>query len=146
MIVVGIDGSEQSRRALAWAVRHALDTSAAVQAITVVATKGLDEPERADRLATAERMVAEMVGEVVRDYPQPLTVTYEVAEGDPTLVLLDASQRADLLVFGAHEMRSIRQPALGTVSAACIRMGGCPVLVIPVAVPEPAVSADLVPA
>lgn len=146
MIVVGVDGSHQSRRALVWAVKHAVDTSSPVQAVSVVSTAGMDDVERAAQLSSAERMVSEMVEQAVRDLPLPMAVTYEVVEGDPTVVMLDASRRADLLVFGAHEMTSIRQTALGTVSAACIRMGACPVLVIPVAVPDPVVSGDLVPA
>jgi len=146
MIIVGVDGSEQSRRALVWAVKHAIARSAAVQAITAVDTKNLGTAQRAARLAEAETMLAEMVTQVLDSCTRPPTVTYEVVEGDPSIVMVDASQRADLIVFGSHRMTSIRQTALGTVSTACIRLGGCPVLVIPVDLPEPMLCGDLVPA
>lgn len=144
MIVVGVDGSEQSYRALAWAVEHAIGRASTVQAVMAVQTKNDDDATRRNRLAEAERTVARMVNDVLARVAQAPTVTYEVVEGDPSIVMVDASQRAELLVFGAHGMSSIRQTALGTVSADCIRMGACPVLVIPVGMPQPAPSGDLV--
>lgn len=147
MIVVGIDGSEQSYRALVWAVEHAIGRSSTVQAVMAVQTKDADDATRRTRLVQAQRTVERMVDDVLATVAQAPTVTYEIVEGDPTVVMVDASRHADLLVFGAHRMTSIRQTALGTVSAACIRMGACPVLVIPVGMPEASQtepSADLV--
>ncbi len=146
MIVVGVDGSEQSQRALLWAVEHAIARSDSVQAMMAIDTKNLDAAQRASRLAEAETTLAGMVIRIRDACSRPPTMTYEVVEGDPSIVMVDASQHADLLVFGSHRMTSIRQPALGTVSTACIRMGACPVLVIPVDLPEPVLCADLVPA
>lgn len=146
LIVVGVDGSQQSRRALDWAIPYAAEMSAAAHAIMVVDTTGLDGPRRDDRLAQAEQAVARLIAEVVAAYRDAPTVTHEVVEGDPTAVLLDATQRADLMVFGSHRMSSLRNPALGTVSLACIQQGACPVLVIPPGAPETAGTADLVPA
>ena len=147
LVVVGVDGSEQSQRALMWALRYAAGRPAVVvQAVMVVNTKDLDEQARAARLADAESSVSAMVDRAVQGCTRPRTVGYEVAEGDPSVVLVDASHRAEMLVFGAHRMSSIRQPALGTVSLACIRMGACPVLVIPVGAAEPLPCGELVPA
>lgn len=146
MIVVGIDGSEQSKRALTWAVEHAIGRSSPVQAVIAVDTTKVDGATRLLRLAEAEHTVSRIVADVLAAFSTTPPVTYEVVEGDPSVVMVDASQRAELLVFGAHRMSSIRRTALGTVSAACIRMGSCPVLVIPVSMPEAAVSGELVPA
>jgi nucleotide-binding universal stress UspA family protein len=146
LIVVGVDGSEQSRRALMWALRYGAGRSAVVQAVMVVNTKDLDEQARVRLLEDAERSVSAMVDRAVQGCTRPPTVGYEVVEGDPSVVLVDATQRAELIVFGAHRMSSIRQVALGTVSLACIRMGACPVLVIPVGAPVPTPCSELVPA
>lgn len=144
LIVVGVDGSEQSRRALAWAFTNAESMRAAVQAVMVVDTTDMDETTRLMRLDQAERMVADLVDAVSEVYPQPHEVTYEVREGDPIAVMLDATRHADLMVFGARRMTSIRNPALGTVSLACTRRGSCPVLVVPEGLPDPAPRGDLV--
>lgn len=149
MIIVGTDGSQQSQLALVWAVEHAVRRGTPVQAVIAVDTKNADEPARQARLAEAEHTVERMVTEVVAAFSTTPPVTYEVVEGDPSMVMVDASQRAELLVFGAHRMSSIRRTALGTVSTACIRMGSCPVLVIPVSMPQqtlPARMGELVPA
>ncbi|MGB9375610.1 MAG: universal stress protein [Jiangellales bacterium] len=146
VIVVGVDGSEQSRRALVWAFTNAEPMRAAVQAVMVVDTTGMDEVTREMRLHQAERTVADLVDEVSDVYPQPQAVTCEVREGDPIAVMLDATRRADLMVFGARRMSSIRNPALGTVSLACTRHGCCPVLVVPEGLHDAAPRADLVPA
>lgn len=146
LIVVGVDGSDQSRRALTWALRYASGRTAVVQAVMVVNTKNMSDAQREARLVEAERTVSGMVTRAIEGCASPPTVTYEVVEGDPSVVLVDATLRAELIVFGSHRMSSIRSPALGTVSLACIRMGTCPVLVIPAGVAEPAPCGDLVPA
>jgi nucleotide-binding universal stress UspA family protein len=64
-------------------------------------------------------------------------------EGDPAIALVDATHRAELVALGSHPMSSLRDAALGTVTLACIRLGACPVMVIPVDVPNPAPCADL---
>ncbi|MGA7689748.1 MAG: universal stress protein [Jiangellales bacterium] len=144
VIAVAVDGSEPSRRALLWAFTNAESMRAEVQAVMAVDTTGMDEVTRAPRLAEAERIVANLVDAVSDVYPQPHEVTYEVREGDPIAVMLDATRRADLMVFGARRMTSIRNPALGTVSLACTRYGSCPVLVVPEGIPDPAPRGDLV--
>ena len=146
MIVVGIDGSGQSKRALTWAVEHAIRRSSPVQAVMAVDTTNADEATRQVRLSEAERTLSRIVADVLAAFSTTPPVTYEVVEGDPSVVMVDASQRAELVVFGAHRMASIRRTALGTVSTACIRMGSCPVLVVPVSMPEAALAGELVPA
>ena len=43
LVVVGVDGSDQSRRALAWALPYAAGCGATVQAVMTVNTKDLDD-------------------------------------------------------------------------------------------------------
>jgi nucleotide-binding universal stress UspA family protein len=143
IVVVGVDGSEQSRRALDWALPYAVTRGATVQVITTVDTKDLDDAEREARWSAANRMLSGLVADALAGEARP-TVCYEAVEGDPAVVLVDATRGADLIVLGSHGMSSIRNPALGSVSLACIRLGSCPVLVIPAGRPEPVVSGDVV--
>jgi nucleotide-binding universal stress UspA family protein len=145
LIMAAVDGSEQSRRALMWALRYAAGRDATVQAVMAVNTKNVDEAERLVRLAQAESTLTGMVAGAVDGCVRPRAVTHEVVEGDASVVLVDATYRAELIVFGSHRMSSIRNPALSTVSLACIRLGACPVLVIPAGAPEPSPCGDLVP-
>jgi nucleotide-binding universal stress UspA family protein len=135
LVVVGIDGSEQSRRALDWALTYAAGCSAAVQAIMTVSTKDLPDP--ADRLRAAESTLLSMVAAARRARPDAPVVSAEVIDGDPAVVLVDATRGAELVVLGSHGMSKISNPVLGSVSLACIRLGSCPVLVIPAGRPEP---------
>ena len=146
LIVAAVDGSEQSRRALMWALRYAVGRDAIVQAVMAVDTKNMDEAGRRARLEEAERLLSSMVTQSLDACTRPPRVTYEVVEGDPSVVLVDATHRAELIVFGSHRMSSLRNPALGTVSLACIRLGDCPVLVIPAGVAEPSRCGELVAA
>ena len=144
LIVVGVDGSEQSRRALVWAFTNAEPMRASVQAVMVVDTSGMDEVTRATRLEQTERRLADLVEAAKADLPQPPPVTSQVVEGDPVAAKLEATHRADLMVFGAHHMTSISNPAMGTVSLACTRYGACPVLVVPERVADVERRPDLV--
>jgi nucleotide-binding universal stress UspA family protein len=144
LIVVGVDGSDQSRQALIWAFTNAESVKAAVQAVMVVDTAHLDAGQRAASLASAEHTLSALV-EAAKDVcPRPPSVTYTIIEGSPIPVMLDLTRRADLIVLGARRMSSIRNPALGTVSLACTRHGACPVLVVPEGLPDLAGCADLV--
>jgi len=145
LVVVGVDGSEQSRRALDWALPYAAARGATVQAIMTVNTKDLDEAERATRWADAERTLVAMVADSLEASRHRPVVSYEVVEGDPIVTLVDATRGADLVVLGSHGMSSISNPALGSVSLACIRMGSCPVLVIPWGRPDPLLHGEVAP-
>jgi nucleotide-binding universal stress UspA family protein len=135
-VLVGVDGSDQSRRALSWALQYASERGAAVEAImTVPRTDDTAETRAMVHQAAAELQA--VVDEVVAAAASAPPVSSEVVEGDPAVVLVNASRNADLIVLGSHGMSRISNPALGSVSTACIRMGSCPVLVIPAGKPEP---------
>jgi nucleotide-binding universal stress UspA family protein len=136
LVVVGVDGSEQSRRALDWAVTYAAGCGAAVQAVMTVGTKDVPDAERADLMIEAETVLTDLVAAAVTGRVDAPPVASELVEGDPAVVLVDATRRADLMVLGSHGMSQISNPVLGSVSLACIRLGSCPVLVIPAGRPD----------
>lgn len=136
VVVVGVDGSDQSRRALAWALTYAGERDHSVEAVSSVDTFGLNPQDADQAVAEARQRLATTVAEVVAGRPDAPPVAQAVVPGDPAVALVDASRTAELLVLGSHGMTRIRNAVLGSVTLACIRMGSCPVLVIPAAPPE----------
>jgi nucleotide-binding universal stress UspA family protein len=140
-IVVGIDGSEGSRRALHWALREAAHRAGTVQA--VLAWRRLDAEEagsvirteigdRANAVEILKRAADQAVG-VVEPMPP---VAWEVIEARAPRALTQAARDADLLVLGSHGNGRMFHAALGSVSEECIRYAACPVVVLPVPHPE----------
>ena len=133
-IVVGIDGSEPSRRALRWAVNEALKWHAdltvlhawrfgssptdplvpqdAIRRVGAAAQHLLD-----DEVAFAREAGAEAAGSLV----------FATA----VRALVDASAAADLLVVGSRGRGAVGAALLGSVSQACVRHAHCPVVVVP---------------
>lgn len=135
-MVVGVDGSEQSQRALAWALSYAAKLGIAVQVIMTVPDTS-DAEQAAAASSAGEQTLASLVETASsRLEPRP-SVSYEVVAGDPAVVLVNASRDAQLIVLGSHSQSKLSNPALGSVSLACIRLGSCPVLVIQAGRPEP---------
>ncbi len=141
-IVVGIDGSEGSDRALEWAAHEAIRRIDAGQPTTLQALTAWDfepqlEPESVairpdDPRTAAERVLEESVTRATKAHPT-LVVAAEVVRGATADVLVRASDDADLLVLGSHGHSRMYHAVLGSVAEACIRMATCPVLVIPMA-------------
>ncbi len=134
--MVGVDGSQQSRRALKWAVGYALLLDTSVQALMTVPPTD-DSAETHANLREAEASLESFVAEVLDGVDPAPPVAFEVEAGDPAVALVNASRSAQVLVLGSHGMSKISNPSLGSVSLACIRMGSCPVVVIPPGKPEP---------
>lgn len=141
LIVVGVDGSDGGRRALDWAVREADARDGAVQAVTAWSWDGLEfgpvtatNPEEARQRAT--RMLDDEIRALTARHGSHLPIAAEVVEGSPGLALAHAARTADLLVLGSHGHSRVRHTVLGSVSEDCIRRAACPVVVVPVPVPE----------
>jgi nucleotide-binding universal stress UspA family protein len=141
-MIVGVDGSTASDRALRWAVTEAArrirtGQPCAVQAITAWRHAPEREPESVvvrppDPRVAAERLLDKAVGAAVEEHPD-VAVAAEVVEGVPEDVLVRAADRADLLVLGSHGHSDVYLAVVGSVTEGCIRNATCPVLVIPVA-------------
>lgn len=132
-IVVGVDGSQQSRRALVWAARVAQATGAAIDAVIAwhypvsygwSYTAGEWNPEN-----DARKCLEEAIDAVFVD-GRPPRLNVEVREGLPAKVLLDASRHATLLVVGSRGHGGFAGLLLGSVSASCAEHAACPVLVV----------------
>jgi nucleotide-binding universal stress UspA family protein len=151
LITVGLDGSEGSRRALAWALRLAADTSATVEVVTAWTWDGMAFSPGMTAGPDAERSYVEQrqqtdIEKVTQGMTGPLpTISRTTAEGNPAKVLVEASRKADMLVLGSHGRSHVLTALLGSVSEACVRHGGTPVVIVPTH-DRAAVSEDLVKA
>jgi nucleotide-binding universal stress UspA family protein len=135
-IVVGIDDSPGSRRALAWTAELAAGLRArvvAVHAFEPLAHVGELAPG-VDLRALRERTTAQVQGELT----QPLRErgvehAARVLEGEPAEVLLDAARKeqAELIVVGARRMGMLKSLALGSTSQKVMHHAGSPVVIVP---------------
>lgn len=133
-IVVGVDGSEASERALQWALAQARATDSvveAVQAWNLPVSYGvpLMMPSGDDIAAAAEQSLAESVATAKAGYPD-VPVEQEVVPGHAATVLLERAKDADLLVVGSHGHGGFVGALLGSVSQHCIQHATCPVVVV----------------
>lgn len=135
VILVGVDGSDGSRRALRWALDEAVRHNCTVEVVTAWPPRGtvgqLDEAEVGEALRRADEAQRHLIENELRAVAHPPTLSYELVEGDAVEVLLRSSAYAELLVIGSHGTDSVRHAMLGSVSEACARLAECPVVVLP---------------
>jgi nucleotide-binding universal stress UspA family protein len=138
-IVVGVDGSDGSRRALAWAAdeaRRRSDDLVVVHAWHIPSAAGPLGNElailSADELASSAAAVADAMADEARALAGPgVKVTAEAPEGsaagEPTRLAHDA----DLLVVGSRGLGGFRGLLLGSVSQQCAHHARCPIVIVP---------------
>ena len=132
-IVVGVDGSDSSRRALDWALRQAVLTSSRVEAVWAWQWKpeyGV-YPYGPDRATLEARIQSRLSAELhLVDDEQTSLVDTRLIPGHAARVLLDASTGADMIVVGNHRAGPLAARVLGSVSQKIVRHAHIPVLVV----------------
>ncbi|WP_345574832.1 universal stress protein [Streptomyces prasinosporus] len=134
-VVVGVDGSPTSYTALRWADRHARTVGGAVEAICVWDTpssRGWSGPaiDPGFDLEQARERFTRELHEVFPD-GLPAGLEQHLVEGDPSEVLIRASEGAELLVVGRRGRGGFARAMLGSVSQRCAQHAACPVVVVP---------------
>ena len=138
-IIVGIDGSGYSQRALRRAMKEAAIHHEPLTVITVhqaivgyaggavAYPQDLPETERARQAAQAEtdKALAELDG------PRPESVTVTAVHGIPAEVLVNASKDADMIVLGEFGTGGFGHVLMGSVASKVTHHATCPVLIIP---------------
>ena len=138
-IVVGIDGSGHSQRALEWAMREAALRHVPLTVLTVhEAVRGyyggvanypddsqLTEKAREAAQAEADKVLAGL-GE-----PRPESVTVKAVHGFPVEELLKAGSDADMLVLGQRGAGGFTRLVMGSVSNQVAHHAAVPVVIIP---------------
>ncbi len=135
VIVVGVDGSETSKRALRWAIDEARLRHATVRAVEAWQYAVSDSWEGMpvniyDTMEEgAQAQLAEIVAEVAGEDAK--AVEQVIALGAPASALLDASTDAELLVLGSRGLGGFKGLLVGSVSQQCVHHAVCPVVIIP---------------
>ena len=137
LVVVGVDGSDASVAALAWAARYAAASGARVRALLawhypgVVGEPPVEKVPASVRSQTEKQERATLDEAVAKAIPgQPAGVETSIGYGHAAEVLIEASQEADLLVVGSHGHRAWTGMLLGSVSLHCVTGASCPVVVV----------------
>ncbi len=137
LIVVGVDASESSEAALAWALREGAVRGDPVQVLAAwsyldqTAVTGHDftaDFDEADALDAVHAIVEKVRAEVSTAAGVEVQ---ETAVCDlPARALLEAAANADLLVVGARGVGGFTGLLLGSVSQQCVHHSPCPVVVV----------------
>jgi nucleotide-binding universal stress UspA family protein len=138
-ILVGLDGSDNSQKALDWAVKHAALEHApltvlAVHEVAASAWTGnpiiypQDRPEEEKARQAAQEAVTKAVGEL--GGPGPESVTVRAVSGQPAQALIEASADADLVVVGSRGAGGFATLLTGSVSSKVVNHAACPVVVV----------------
>ena len=138
-ILVGVDGSGHSRRALEWAMHEAAIRQVPLTVLTVnEAVRGYyggmavyaDEPVRTEdarKLAQAE--TDEVLDRL--DGPRPASVTVTAVHGFIVEEFIDAGKDADMIVVGSRGAGGFTRLMMGSVADQVAKHANCPVLIVP---------------
>jgi nucleotide-binding universal stress UspA family protein len=133
-IVVGVDGSEDARRAVDWAVDEArlhgwsLELVHGVE-VGVAAASPYGSGVVLEQLQDAGRQLLD--AEVERVRALDVTARGILDIGSAAYALIEASRDAAMLVVGTRGHGGFHGLLLGSVSTACVHHAHCPVVVVP---------------
>jgi nucleotide-binding universal stress UspA family protein len=139
-IIVGIDGSDHSRRALEWAVNEAAVRHSPLTVLTVnqavVGFGGgpVEYPGDSDRAsqarAAAQKQTDSILGETAAE-SRPSPVSVQAVTGFPAEEILRAGADADLIVVAARGAGGFNRLRMGSVADQVAHHARCPVVVVP---------------
>jgi nucleotide-binding universal stress UspA family protein len=147
-IIVGIDGSGHSHKALEWAVnegavRHAPLTVLTVNQVSTGYSEALagywyggsiaypDDRDVTKKALEEAREETDSVLDKLDESSRPPSVTVRAVTGLPGDELLAAADGADMLVVGSRGAGGFKRLLLGSVSVQATHHAHCPVVVIP---------------
>jgi nucleotide-binding universal stress UspA family protein len=135
-IVVGVDDSEESIAALAWAIRQAQATGASIEAVyafqrpmPIPYSPAIRVPA-AEFAAKARAALNQVIVTCFAGQPD-VTATTLVVEGRPADVLTEAARGADLLVLGSSGISGIVAMLAGSTDYAVVHQAPCPLVLVP---------------
>jgi nucleotide-binding universal stress UspA family protein len=138
-IIVGIDGSGHSQRALEWAMREAAIRNTPLVVLTVhEAVAGYfggvsmypDDPARTEQARVAAQAESDKVLASL-DGPRPESVTVRAVHGFPVEELIGAGKDADMIVLGSRGAGGFTRLLMGSTAGQVTQHAHCPVVIIP---------------
>lgn len=139
-IIVGVDGSHHSTKALEWALKEGARQHAPVTVLTVHVVPSspwtgnpvilAQDPAEEEKVRkAAEQLTAEVTARLGDSKPESVTV--RSVTGYPANELISASRDADLLVVGSRGAGGFAKLLVGSVSSQVVQHAHCPVVVVP---------------
>ena len=128
-VVVGTDGSPEGASAVRFAAVRASAGSASLQIVTCTGGHQVEDVDEQALRASAVRS-AEAAAAQVRDSHPGLAVTTRVEDCPAEVTLVEASERAGLVVVGTRGRGAFEGLVLGSVSHAVIHGASCAVAVV----------------
>ena len=138
-IIVGVDGSGHSQRALELAMKEAAIRHVPLTVLTVhEAIRGYysgaavfpDDPARTEQARTAAQGESDKVLAGL-DGPHPESVTVKAVHGFPVEELINAGRDTDMLVLGSRGAGGFTRLMLGSTAGQVVQHSHCPVLIVP---------------
>jgi nucleotide-binding universal stress UspA family protein len=138
-IIVGVDGSGHSQRALKFAMKEAVIRHMPLTVLTVhEAVRGYysgaaiypDDPIRTEEARSAAQAETDKVLAGL-DGPHPESVTVKAVHGFPVEELINAGRDADMLVVGSRGAGGFTRLMMGSTADQVSRHAHCPVLIVP---------------
>jgi len=139
-IVVGIDGSGHSERALEWAAREAAAHHVPLTVLTVhEAVRGYlssapatypGDEQQTEKIREAAQAETDKVLAGLGD-SRPDTVTVKAVHGFPVEELINAGKDADMIVLGQRGAGGFTRLVMGSTSSQVTHHADVPVVIIP---------------
>ncbi|MBM7051681.1 universal stress protein [Rothia sp. ZJ1223] len=138
-IIVGLDGSEQSYGGLLWAAHEAKLRQVPLRIVTayslpVFTGSGFDSGYTVVDEEVLEEGVAQILDEAQKRLgalADEVELRTSVQTGDASVILLELSKRAELMVVGSRSHGSFLGRLLGTVSTSLPAHSHCPTVAVP---------------
>jgi nucleotide-binding universal stress UspA family protein len=136
-IVVGVDGSASSMRALAWATTEAQLRGAALEVVHADWARREALEALAPGMLSDEQSVLDRAVVRARALAPSITVAGWLSDPPAGKALIQASDGAEMLVVGSRGLSGLKELALGSVSSECAHHAHCPVVIVPPAIRRP---------
>lgn len=140
-IVVGIDGSVASRKALTWAAQEAKLRNVALHVVHTwpppyavggltarMSDKYVADTEKGERRVAEDLFERELAATGIE--ASGVRIERELVEGPAAPTLLAAAQSAELLVIGSSRHGSLAGLVLGAVGQECAQHAPCPLVIV----------------
>lgn len=121
-VIVGVDGSDQSAEAAAWALKELRGTEHGLRLIHVITPAHLEIDDESDLRETGQGVLADLRTRLeALDAAHPegasgVRIDTEVVVGDAAEELAQRADEAGLLVLGRHGAGRVNSKRIGTVS------------------------------
>ena len=135
-VVVGVDGSDASTGAVAYAANTASTRRIPLMLVTsytmpaAMFAEGMIPPQPVyDELERECMPIIEKARETALKVAPEIEVSHAIVEGNPSQVLIDYSRKCKLIVLGSRGLGGIKGMVLGSVSASVASHAFSPVVV-----------------